>query len=69
MENVSLLYKFLIPRHAGQRIFRQNAARGFGYRFNWTGNLRQQTAMALAPSKIANPVVDVHVMNALMFTL
>ncbi len=57
VENMSFLYKFPILRHASQRIFRENEARGAGYRFNLAGNLLQRTAMALAPSQMANLAV------------
>jgi SAM-dependent methyltransferase len=57
VENMSFLYKYAALRHASQRVFRESAARGAGYRFNLTGNLLQRTAMAFAPSQMANLAV------------
>ncbi|MDA1100155.1 MAG: class I SAM-dependent methyltransferase [Proteobacteria bacterium] len=57
VENMSFLYKFPALRHASQRVFRENEARGKGYRFNLTGNILQRGAMAIAPAQMANLAV------------
>jgi hypothetical protein len=54
---MSFLYKYAALRHASQRVFRESAARGAGYRFNLAGNLLQRTAMTLAPAQMANLAV------------
>ena len=57
VENMSFLYKFPYLRHASQRVFNENAARGEGYRFNLPGHAAQRTAMALMPGQMANLAV------------
>ncbi len=57
VENMSFLYKFPYLRHASQRVFNENAARGEGYRFNLLGHAAQRTAMALMPGQMANLAV------------
>ena len=57
VENMSFLYKYPALRHASQRVFRENEARGVGYRFNLAGNILQRVAMALAPGQMANLAV------------
>ena len=57
VENMSFLYKFPCLRHASQRVFNENAARGEGYRFNLLGHAAQRTAMALKPGQMANLAV------------
>ncbi len=57
VENMSFLYKYPALRHASQRVFRENEARGAGYRFNLAGNILQRVAMALAPAQMANLAV------------
>ncbi|MFP6773627.1 MAG: class I SAM-dependent methyltransferase [Alphaproteobacteria bacterium] len=57
VENMSFLYKIAYLRHASQRIFDENAARGAGYRFNLLGQAVQRTAMALMPGQMANLAV------------
>ncbi len=57
VENMSFLYKYPTLRHASQRVFRENEARGAGYRFNLAGNILQRVAMALAPAQMANLAV------------
>ena len=59
VENMPLLYKFAIFRHASHRKFNEHLARGEGYRLSWYGSALQRLLITISPRSFCNVMIAI----------